>query len=69
MLYSEMLKNEVNETDLRKHLASGDQVAVAFRIPERLRDAAKEAAELRGVSFSAFMRMCMIQELTKKNND
>lgn len=69
MLYSEMLKSNADETDLRKHLASGKQVAVAFRIPECLRDAAKEAAELRGVSFSAFMRMCMIEELTKKSND
>lgn len=68
MLYSEMLKNGVDETDLRKHLLTGEQVPVAFRIPESLRDAAKEAAELRGVSFSAFMRMCMIQELTKKND-
>lgn len=68
MLYSEMLKNGVDETDLRKHLATGEQVPVAFRIPESLRDAAKEAAELRGVSFSAFMRMCIIQELTKKND-
>lgn len=69
MLYSEMLKNDIDETDMRKQLASGEQVAVAFRIPQGLRDAAKEAAELRGISFSAFLRMCMIDELTNKRAD
>lgn len=36
------------------------------RIPENLRESAKEAAELRGMSFSAFMRACMMDELSKK---
>ena len=36
------------------------------RIPDTLRDAAKEEAALRGMSFSAFVRTCMIEELAKK---
>ena len=40
--------------------------AVTLRIPDTLRDAAKEEAALRGMSFSAFVRTCMIEELAKK---
>lgn len=69
MQYSDMLKNNLNETDMRMLLASGDQVAVTIRIPMNLRDAAKEAAEMRGISFSAFIRMSMIQELAKEANN
>ena len=45
---------------------NGDQVSVTLRIPDTLRDAAKEEATLRGMSFSAFVRTCMIEELAKK---
>ena len=69
MQYSDMLKSNVDETDMRMLLTTGDQVAVTIRIPESLRDAAKEAAEMRGVSFSAFIRMSMIQELAKGVNN
>ena len=44
----------------------GDMAAITIRIPKNLRDAGKEAAALKGVSFSAFIRMCMIQELSGK---
>ena len=47
-----------------------DCVSVSYthllRIPDTLRDAAKEEAALRGMSFSAFVRTCMIEELAKK---
>ena len=66
MKYSELVKENADANELRAFLADGDQVAVAIRIPKNLRDAAKEEAELRGMSLSAFMRNCMIQELTKK---
>lgn len=66
MSYSELVKGNADETDIRSYLADGKQVAVTFRIPENLRNGAKEAAELRGMSFSAFMRMCMMNELSKR---
>ena len=47
---------------------NGDQVSVTLRIPDTLRDAAKKEAALRGMSFSAFVRTCMIEELAKKGN-
>ncbi len=39
---------------------NGTQVSVTLRIPDTLCDAAKEEAALRGMSFSAFVRTCMI---------
>ena len=53
-------------TRSRSFLVDGDQVSVTLRIPDTLRDAAKEEAALRGMSFSAFVRTCMIEELAKK---
>ena len=67
MSYNDLVKRNAGETDIRSYLAEGKQVAVTFRISENLRDSAKEAAELRGISFSAFMRMCMMSELSKPN--
>ena len=55
MSYSELVKSNADETDIRSYLTGGKQVAVTFRIPENLRESAKEAAELRGMSFSAWM--------------
>lgn len=66
MSYSDLLKSNANETDIRSYLTEGNQVSVAFRIPQNLRDSAKQAAELRGMSFAAFMRMCMMNELAKR---
>ena len=47
-------------------IMDGEIVAVAFRISKNPQDAAQEEAELRGMSFSAFARNCMIQELAKE---
>lgn len=65
MDYAELLKNDACATDMQKYLAEGDMTAITIRIPKNLRDAAKEAAAMRGMGFSAFLRMCMIKELTK----
>lgn len=43
----------------------GDMAAITIRIPRNLRDAGKEAAALKGVSFSAFVCMCMLNELVR----
>ena len=57
--YKELIKSSPDETEIRSFL-------VTLRIPDTLRDAAKEEAALRGMSFSAFVRTCMIEELAKK---
>ena len=65
MTYAELLDKHAGENEIRSFLVDGDTVPVTMRIPANLRDCAKEAAALRGMSFSAFMRACMIDELAK----
>lgn len=65
MTYSDLIEHEAGETEIRSYLVDGDVVPVTMRIPANLRDSAKEAASLRGMSFSAFVRTCMINELAK----
>ena len=64
--YKELVKGNPDETGIRSFLVNGDQVSVTLRIPDTLRDTAKEETALRGMGFSAFVRMCMIEELAKK---
>lgn len=64
--YTELVDSKASETDIRRHLVDGERVSVTLRIPDTLRDAAKEEAALRGMSFSAFVRTCIIEELAKK---
>lgn len=64
--YKELLKGNPSETEIRSYLVDGERVSVTLRIPETLRDAAKDEAALRGMSFSAFVRTCMIEELAKR---
>lgn len=64
MGYADMIRNDANSTDIREYLVSGDQAAITIRIPDTLRDAAKEAAALKGTSLSAYVRESLIKELT-----
>lgn len=65
MKYSEVMESGAKETEVQAFLVDGDTVPMTIRIPINLRDSAKEAASLRGMSLSAFVRMCMIDELSK----
>ena len=64
MKYRELLEGKATDTEIREYLADGSAVAITFRIPENLKAAAQEEARMRGMSFSAFMRMCMMNELS-----
>lgn len=64
--YKDLIAKKPSETAIRGYLVQGDQVSVTLCIPNTLRNAAKEEAALRGMSFSAFVRTCMIEELSKK---
>ena len=68
MGYSELIDEGTTSTEMRKYLIEGETVAITIRIPKNLRDSAKEAAALRGTSFSALLRECLINELTEENN-
>ena len=63
MDYVELVKNEADATDIQRFLVDGDVTAITVRVPKNLRDAAKSAASLKGMGFSAFIRMCLIEEL------
>lgn len=65
MSYTELIKQGADSTDIQEYLIGGDTVAVTIRIPQHLRDSAKEAAALRGTNFSALVRECIINDLTK----
>lgn len=66
MTYSELLKRGADSTEIQEHLVDGEMTAVTIRIPKNLRDGAKEAAALKGMSFSTLVRMCLIDELTRR---
>lgn len=66
MGYSDLIEKGASKQELKEFFTGGGQTAITIRIPANLRDAFKEEAELRGMNFSAFLRMCMIQELSKK---
>ena len=64
--YTDFIDGLPSETEIRSYLVDGNRVSVTLRIPDTLRDTAKAEASLRGMSFSAFVRTCMIEELSKK---
>lgn len=49
-------------------LVDGEMTTVTFRIPKGLKDAGVRAAVSKGMSFSAFVRMCMIEKLSSDND-
>lgn len=66
MDYADMLKRGASATEMREYLVDGEMTAITIRIPRNLRDSAKKAAQLRGMSLSAFIRECMIDELANE---
>ena len=67
MKYLELVNSSVTETELQEQLVGDDMTTITMRIPRNLKEAGAEAAALRGISFSAFIRMCMIEELVKRD--
>ncbi len=63
MKYSELVEGEATKTERQEFLTGGEMTAITIRIPKNLKDAAAERAALKGISFSAFARMCMIDNL------
>lgn len=66
MGYTDLIKAGACETDIQEFLVGGNTVAVTIRIPENLRDSAKEAASRRGTTFSALIREAVINELSRR---
>ena len=66
MKYSELLQNGATPPEIQAFLAEGDTAPVTMRIPSNLRDAAKEAATLSGMNFTSFVKLCIIEKLSKQ---
>ena len=66
MRYAELVEKNATEREIQKYLVDGEATTITLRIPGNLHESAKEVAALRGMSLSAFVRNCMIQELSKK---
>lgn len=63
--FTDMFSNGATGTDKKRYLADGGQVAITLRIPKNLKSAAQEQATLKGMSFSAYVRTCLIDDLMK----
>lgn len=66
MKYAELVEKNATEQEIQKYLIDGETTTITLRIPGNLHESAKGAAALRGMSLSAFVRNCMIQELSKR---
>lgn len=67
MRYAELVESNATEREIKEYLVDGEATTITLRIPGNLHESAKKAAALRGMSLSAFVRNCMIQELSKRD--
>lgn len=67
MKYAELLDSGASPTEIQSYLVDSELVPVTIRIPKNLRDSAKEAASLSGMTFTSFIKRLMIEELSRKD--
>lgn len=67
MKYAELVEKNATEREIQEYLTDGEATTITLRIPGNLHESAKQVAALRGMSLSAFVRNCMIQELSKRD--
>ena len=67
MKYSELVESGATKKQRQEFLTDGDMTIATIRIPQNLKDAATEAANLQGIGFSAYARMCLLEALASKN--
>lgn len=63
MKYSELTNGALDSNQVREYLAGGGTTAITIRIPEHLKSVAAEKASLNGLSFSAYVRTCLLNDL------
>ena len=66
MKYAELIDSGASPTEIQSYLVDSELVPVTIRIPRTLRDSA-EAASLRGMNFTSFIKGLMIEELSRKD--
>lgn len=65
MKYSELVDSGATPSEIQAFLVDSELVPVTIRIPRTLRDSAKEAASLSGLTFTALVKMCLIEKLSQ----
>ena len=68
MDYADLIDGNITESELKAHLVEGENVAVTVRIPKNMRDVAKQAAELSGMSSTSLVKMSLIEHLAEKGD-
>lgn len=68
MKYTELLESGASESEIQAFLVDSELVPVTIRIPRSLRDSAKEAASLSGLTFTSFVKQCMIERLSSRGS-
>ena len=66
MTYAELLDSGASPTEVRSYLTDSESVSVTVRMPRTLRDSAKEAAALSGMTFTSYLKGLMIDDLSKR---
>lgn len=69
MKYSELVDSGATPTEIQAFLVGSENVPVTMRIPRNLRDAAKEAAELKGMSLTTYVKVCLIERLSEGSKE
>jgi predicted DNA binding CopG/RHH family protein len=64
MKYSELVDSGATPTEIQGFLTDSENVSVTLRMPRSLRDSAKEAANLSGMSLASYVKMCLIDRLS-----
>lgn len=67
MDYFDLCASGASDTEKRTYLVSGETTAITIRIPRHLKDTVAENASLNGLSFSAYVRTCLMNELLEKD--
>lgn len=62
--FTDLVVGGMTGVEQRRHLTNGGQMAITLRIPKNLKEAAQEQAALKGMSFSAYVRTCLINDIT-----
>ena len=64
MKYTDLIDSGASTTEIQEFLVDGENVPVTLRIPQNLRDSAKLAASLSGLTFTSFVKQAMIEKLS-----
>ncbi|QUC03870.1 hypothetical protein [Atopobium sp. oral taxon 416] len=65
MKCSDLVESGATQMQRMDYLFEGEPIPITLRVPRNLKEVATETACLRGVSFSAFVRSCIINELSE----